>query len=189
MELLEAIKTRRTIGLSEGEVPRETIVELIEAATWAPNHKLTQPWRFTVLTGDARVQLGQVYAEAAAAKVPEDQRAAVLAGEAKKPLRAPVVIVVSVRTDPKPITADEDLTATAAAVQNLLLAAHARGLAAGWKSGGICYSDAVKHFLGLDLSDRIIALVYLGARATEEPKLKPREVQNAIRWIGDAVPA
>jgi nitroreductase len=189
MDVLEAIKTRRTIGKSEGEVPRETVVELIEAATWAPNHKMTQPWRFSVLTGSRREQLGQVWAQNAAASLPLEQRDAFIAGEAKKLLRAPTVIVVSVRTDANPIMAEEDLTATAAAVQNLLLAAHAKGLAAAWKSGKICYCPEVKHFLDLDPSDRIIALVYLGAVAIEEPKLKPRDVTSAIRWIGDAVPA
>jgi nitroreductase len=189
MELLEAIKTRRTIGKSEGDVPRETIVELIEAATWAPNHKMTQPWRFTVLTGNARNELGRVWAASAAASVPADQRDAFIAGESKKPLRSPVVVVVSVRTDANPIMAEEDLTATAAAVQNLLLAAHAKGLAAAWKSGKICYCPEVKQYLGLDPTDRIIALVYVGAVATEEPKLKPRDVNSVIAWLGDAVPA
>jgi nitroreductase len=189
MDVLEAIATRRTIGKSEGDVPHAVIAELIEAATWAPNHKMTQPWRFSVLTGDARAQLGNVWAQSAAANVPADQRDAFIAGESKKPLRAPVVIVVSVRTDPDPIMADEDFAATSAAVQNLLLAAHARGLAAGWKSGKICYCPEVKHFLGLDPADRIIALVYLGAVAKEEPPLKPRDPAGAIRWLGAAVPA
>jgi len=189
MELLEAIKTRRTIGKSEGEVPRETIVELIDAAVWAPNHKMTQPWRFTVLTGNARAELGQVWAKSAAAGLPADQRDAFIAGEAKKPLRAPVLIIASLRTDANPIVAEEDMTATAAAVQNLLLAAHAKGLAAGWKSGKICYNADVKRFLGLDPTDRIIAIVYLGAVAKEEPAVKPRDVEGAIRWIGEAVPA
>ena len=189
MELLEAIKTRRTIGKSTGEVPRETIVELIEAATWAPNHKMTQPWRFSVLTGSARERLGQVWAQSAAANVPADQRDAFIAGEAKKPLRSPVVIVVSVRTDANPIMAEEDFAATAAAVQNLLLAAHAKGLAGAWKSGKICYSDVVKGFLGLDRSDRIIGLIYLGAVAVEDAPIKPRDAQRVIHWMGDAVPA
>jgi nitroreductase len=189
MEVLDAIAGRRTIGKSEGDVPRATIEALIEAATWAPNHKMTQPWRFTVLTGDARAQLGTVWAESAAATVPEDQRASFIAGESKKPLRAPAVIVVSVRTDPDPIMADEDFAATAAAVQNLLLAAHARGLAAGWKSGKICYCPEVKAFLGLAPDDRIIALVYLGTTAKEEPPIKQRDPAGAIRWLGDAVPA
>jgi nitroreductase len=189
MELLEAIKTRRTIGKSTGDVPRETIVELIEAAVWAPNHKMTQPWRFSVLSGGAREELGRVWANAAVASVPLDQRDAFVSGESKKLLRAPYVIVVSVRTDDNAIVAEEDLTATAAAVQNLLLAAHAKGLAAAWKSGKICYSGEVKRYLGLDPADRIIALVYLGAVAAEDPKLKPRDISSAIRWIGDPVPA
>jgi nitroreductase len=189
MELLEAIMTRRTIGKSTGEIPRETIAELIEAAVWAPNHKMTQPWRFSVVSGDAREQLGRVWAQAAVSSVPLEQRETFLAGETKKLSRAPYVIVVSLRTDDNAIVAEEDLTATAAAVQNLLLAAHAKGLAAAWKSGKICYSGEVKRFLDLDPSDRIIALVYLGAVAMEEPKIKPRDVAGAIRWIGDAVPA
>jgi nitroreductase len=189
MELLEAITTRRTIGKSAGEVSRETIVELIDAAVWAPNHKMTQPWRYTVVTGHARAELGRVWAESAAAGVPADQRDAFVAGEAKKPLRAPVLIIASLRTDADPIVADEDFAATAAGVQNLLLAAHAKGLAAGWKSGKICYNADVKRFLGLDETDRIIAIVYLGAVANEEPPVKPRDVERAIRWIGEPVPA
>ena len=107
MDLIEAIKTRRTIGKSEGDVPRETIAELVEAATWAPNHKMTQPWRFTVVTGAAREELGQIWARSASASVPPEQRDAFVAGEAKKPLRAPVLIVVSLRTDANPIVAEK----------------------------------------------------------------------------------
>ena len=190
MDTLEAIRTRRTIGKSTGDVPRETIAELIEAATWAPNHKLTQPWRFTVVTGAARERLGAVWARETAAKVDPAARAAVLEGEAKKPLRSPVLIVVSTRTDANPVTAEEDLTATAAAVQNLLLAAHAKGLCAAWKTGKIVYSAEVKRFLGLEPSDRIIAVVYLGAVAKEEPAARGREVASTITWLDEAgVPA
>jgi len=163
MDTLEAIRTRRTVGKSTGDVPRETITELIEAAVWAPNHKLTQPWRFTVVTGAARERLGEVWAREAAANADPAARAAVLEGEAKKPLRAPALIVVSVRTDANPVMAEEDLAATAAAVQNLLLAAHAKGLSAAWKTGKIVHNAEVKRFLGVEPSDRVIAVVYLGA--------------------------
>jgi nitroreductase len=185
METFEAIRTRRTVGKSTGDVPRETIRELIEAATWAPNHKLTQPWRFSVLTGPARERLGEVWGREAAAAADPAARAAVYEGESKKPLRAPVVIVVSVRTDDNAVRAEEDLTATAAAVQNLLLAAHAKGLSAAWKTGKIVYNAAVKRFLGLDLSDRIVAVVYLGAVAREEPAPRPRDVESTIAWLDE----
>ena len=68
-------------------------------------------------------------------------------------------------------------------MQNLLLAAHAKGLAAGWKSGKIVYCDEVKRFLDLDMSDRIIAIVYLGAVAKEEPPVRERNVEGTIRWM------
>src|ERR1700679_921112 len=109
MDTFEAIRTRRTIGRRTGDVPCETISDLIEAPPWAPNHKLTQPWRFTVVTGTAREKLGEVWGREAAAKADPSARAAVMEGEAKKPLRAPAVIVVSTRTDPNPVTAEEDL--------------------------------------------------------------------------------
>jgi nitroreductase len=186
METFEAIRTRRTIGKSTGDVARETIRELIEAATWAPNHKLTQPWRFTVLTGSARDALGEVWGREAAAAAEPTARTAVFEGESKKPLRAPAVIAVSVRTAENPVTAEEDLTATAAAVQNLLLAAHAKGLSAAWKTGKIVYNAAVKRFLGLDPSDRIVAMVYLGAVAREEPAPRRRDVESTIAWLDEA---
>lgn len=184
VDTLEAIRTRRTIGVSTGDVSRETIAELIEAATWAPNHRMTQPWKFTVVTGTARERLGEVWGrDASAGIVDEKQRQAVFEGEKKKPLRAPALIIVSVRTAPDPVTAEEDLVATSAGVQNLLLAAHSKGLSAGWKTGKIVSSDAVKQFLGLERRDHIIAVVYLGAKTSEAPAPKKRSVNTSIRWL------
>jgi nitroreductase len=185
MDTMEAIRTRRSVGLSAGDVSRETIKELIETATMAPNHKLTQPWRFTVVKGTARERLGEVWAREAAADVDPAKRDAVMEGEKKKPLRAPVLIVVSSRTDANPVTAEEDLIATAAAIQNLLLAAHAKGLSAAWKTGKITSSTPVKRFLNLDPSDKILAFVYLGAEAKEVPGSRDRRVPNTITWFDE----
>ena len=187
MDTLEAIRTRRTVGKSTGDVPRETIAELIEAATWAPNHKLTQPWKFTVVAGAARERLGEVWARDAVAGVDPAKRDAIFEGEKKKPLRSPALIIVSVRTDKNPVTAEEDLVATAAATQNILLAAHAKGLSAAWKTGKIVSSAAVKRFLDIDPRDRIIAVIYLGAVAKEESSARPRSVAGTITWLDQSV--
>lgn len=187
MDTLEAIRTRRTIGKSTGEIPRETIAELIETATTAPNHKLTQPWRFAVVTGSARERLGEIWAREATADADPKVRDAMFEGEAKKPLRSPVLIVVAAHTDPNPVTAEEDIVATAAAVQNLLLAAHAKGLSGAWKTGKIVHSLGVKQFLGFDPSDRIIAVVYLGAEAKEDPGSRERRVASTINWLDESV--
>jgi nitroreductase len=190
MDILDVIRARRTIGKSTGDVSRATIYELIEAATWAPNHKLTQPWRFTVVSGSARERLGMVWAQRAAASIEEPARAAFIAGEAAKPLRAPAMIVVSTCTSTDPVRAEEDLTATAAAVQNMLLAAEAKGLCAAWKTGKIIYDAGVKEFLGLHRDDRIVAMVYLGAEALESALPRDRNVAGCVHWLEDSgVPA
>jgi len=187
---MDVIRTRRTIGKSEGDIARDVILELIEAATWAPNHKLTQPWRFSIVAGSAREALGEVWARNAAAGMAEPVRSAFIEGESRKLLRSPYVIVVSTCTDADPMRAEEDLTATAAAVQNMLLAAHARGLCAAWKTGKIVHDLAVKAFLGLDPADRIVAFVYLGAMSAEEAIVRERDTASCVRWIaGASVPA
>jgi nitroreductase len=57
VDTIEALRARRSIGKLDGDVPEAELRELIELATWAPNHKLTEPWRFTVLRGAARERL------------------------------------------------------------------------------------------------------------------------------------
>jgi nitroreductase len=105
-------------------------------------------------------------------------------------LRAPTLIVVSTCTDTDPVRAQEDLTATAAAVQNMLLAAHAKGLSAAWKTGKIIYDPDVKAFLGLQIDDRIVAIVYLGAAARETATVRARDVDGCVHWLEQSgVPA
>ena len=105
--VLRAIRTRRSVGkVSQEPLPRDVVEELIEAAGSAPNHRLTAPWRFIVLTGDAR---GEVW---------------------ERLVRAPVVVACVVHPGDDPVEAREDRDAVAASIENMLLAAHARGLGA-----------------------------------------------------------
>jgi nitroreductase len=185
MDVTQAIRTRRSISKLGGDPGDAIVEELVELATWAPNHHLTEPWRFTVLRGAARERLGAVWGERAAAS-------SGLAGEAlaelgrrhaDKLLRAPVLIVVSTRTDGDPVVAEEDFAATAAAVQNLLLAAEGLGLGAMWRTGALAHDPAVKAFLGLDPSDRIVAVVYLGSAPGVTPPPRQRSVAGVLRWM------
>lgn len=167
MDVLEAIRTRRTAGKIRGDVPpRELVEELLEAATWAPNHRLNEPWRFFVLAGEARERFGELMAADACADLedPAGEKArGVVESQMKKATRAPVIIAVacdppsSAKIDPV-----EDVCAVACGVQNLMLAAHARGLATKWSSGKACYSPAVKSFFDLSPEHQILGYVYLG---------------------------
>jgi nitroreductase len=92
--VLDAIRNRRSVGMvRQDPVPRELITTLLDAAVWAPNHRLTEPWRFFVLTGEARAAMG----EAIAARLEADGGATAGALDAArtKLLRAPVVVVVA----------------------------------------------------------------------------------------------
>ena len=184
MDVIEAIATRRSIGRVTGDVSESEVRTLVELALCAPNHRLTAPWRFTVLRGDARVRLGARWAELLAPEAPRGvDRDAYLLKEARKPTRAPVLLVSSTRTDSDPTVASEDFAATAAATQNILLAAHARGLGAVWRTGAMAYRAEINAFLGLDARDRIVAFVYLGSPAMDPPAPRLRDVAKFLYEI------
>jgi len=163
MELFEALFTRMSIGkVAPDPVPRALIEKILEAAAQAPNHHKVQPWRFIVLTGAARERLGDLMARSLLAREP-DAPAEIVAAERAKPLRAPVLIAVGVDKPNGPkIVEMENICAAAAATENMLLAAHALGLAAQWRTGAAATDPQVKAWLGLAADQHLIAFVYLG---------------------------
>lgn len=189
MDVLEAIHTRRSVGKTRPELPpREVIDEILEAATWAPNHYLNEPWRFFVMAGEERERFGDVLAEDALRSMPQatdEQRRAVAEAQRKKATRSPVVIAVAV--DPPEggkVVEVENLAAVSCAVQNMLLAAHAHGLAVKWSTGEAARSDTVKAFFGLTPRHHILAFLYLGYPA-EEPGAGRRTPPAAkTTWLG-----
>ncbi len=193
MSVFETIKNRRSIGKMTGVRPtRQQIERVLEAATHAPNHHKVQPWRFIVLAGEARAQLSAVMAESLAERLRdsdmplnEEQRQALLAKERNKLLRSPIIIVAIAErpTQPK-VMKIENIEATAAAVQNILLAAEEMGLAAMWRTGDAAYDPHVKHWLGIDADDHIVAFVYLGYPAIPKIERRPIPISEKTIWIG-----
>jgi nitroreductase len=189
METLEAIATRRSIGKVKPErPPMESIERMLEAAAQAPNHHLTEPWRFFVLAGRARDELGSVMAEELRQRLddPESDAGRIqVAKEAEKPLRAPVLIVVATKKSDNPrIIPVEDIEATAAAVENMLLAAHDLGLAAQWRTGDAAYDPAIKVFFGLSPEDHLAGFIYVGY-ADKEPGPRQRSLAaSKTEWRG-----
>lgn len=188
--ILRALRRRRSIPrVKSDRPPRSLIEQVIAAGSTAPNHHKTRPWRFIVLAGAAREDLGRVMAHSARARAEgaftEDDLAALEAKQRSKPLRAPVVIVVAVVPSREPkIVELEEVASGAAAVENMLLAAQAVGLAAMWRTGPAAYDPAVKRLLELPESAHIVAFVYLGY--PDLPQLPDREpeFQSLTRWLG-----
>lgn len=187
MNVWEAIATRRSLGQLDGVVDDATIQRLIEeGAIWAPNHHHTEPWHFTVLKGESRGRIGLEWAALAADELGlgGDIREKFEAKEQAKLLRAPVIIVVSQKVAGNPVQVEEDHAAVGAAVQNLLLAAHAIGLGTRWRTGKMAYHPWFKHALGLGADDRVVALIYVGWPVNREPELAAqRSKEGLIDWI------
>ena len=184
MDIFEAIHTRQSIPkVKPDPVPRELIERVLEAAVQAPNHHKVRPWRFVVLTGSARERLGEVMAASLHRRDPNATDDA-LNKERAKMLRAPVVIAVGVSkpTLPKELEI-ENVCAAAAATQNLLLAAHALGLGAMWRTGSAAFDPAAKTFLGFGPDQHVIAFVYVGyPESVATPPSRPSYTDRTV-WL------
>jgi nitroreductase len=183
MDLFTAIDTRASALKLTDPGPSETHLQrILSAAVRAPDHGKLAPWRFVVLAGDTRLLLGQAMAELLRAERP-DCSAAQLSAERDKPLRAPVVVAVAAQTLPgHKVPVHEQVHAVAAAVQNMLLAAHALGYGAMWKTGTAARSALVKRALALADNDEIVAFVYLGTVAVAGP-VRPATLDGKVRWL------
>ena len=168
MDVIHAIETRRSIGrVKQDPVPRDLIERILESAVHAPNHRITEPWRFHVFTGKGRGELARVRAEIARLQAEaegEDEELAAgrISRERKKAFRAPVVVAVICESGRDEIETLENYAACAAAVQNVLLTAHALGLGAMWRTGPVAYHDHMREFFGLEEGDTVVAHLYLG---------------------------
>lgn len=163
MDVFEAIHNRRSHKkVKPDAVPRELIEKMLDAAAQAPNHYKVRPWRFVVMTGDARHRLGHAMSESLRERHPEYPQEAFDKAHAT-PLQAPVVIAVGVdKPTESKVLEIENISAVAAATQNLLLAAHALGLGAKWRTGEWARDAKVKQFLGFQPDQHIVGFVYLG---------------------------
>lgn len=183
--VLDAIRQRRSIGKVTAEVPsRDLIWEMLEAGTWAPNHHLTEPWRFIVLEGDARKGLGNVMGALDAARTDDPEKATENATRAaSKALRAPYIIAVAVEPSPEPgVPEIEEIAAGSAAAQNILLAAEALGLAAIWRSGWMAFTPEVREFLGLSDRAQVLGFIYVGYSAMARPERTRTDVKTLTTW-------
>ncbi len=168
MDVVQAIQTRRSIGcVKQDPVSRELIEQILESAVHAPNHKLTEPWRFHVFTGKGRGELARARAKLAEILATEEgEEEELVAGrvsrERKKTFRSPVIITVVSRAGRDEVETLENYAACCAAVQNMQLTAHSLGLASIWRTGPVAYHPFMREFFGLDDGDRIVAYLYLG---------------------------
>jgi nitroreductase len=170
MDFSTLVRTRRTHkAYDPAPVDRETLDELFELARWAPNHHLTNPWRFRVVGPRALEALK-------AAAGPEN---------AAKLDRAPTLVAVSAaQAGEDPVADEEDVAATACAALIVLLAAHERGLGGYWRTPAVLRTPAGRAACGIEPGEKVLGLLHLGNAKGERP-VPPRAPLEAVRVFLD----
>ena len=181
MHVSDAISSRRSIKrFTSRSVTREEIETLLSAAVTAPNHRLTQPWRFYVLGPEARQAYGLVLGGRKARKIEDAAAAQAMRDAVATEHRAlPAMLVVAVADNENPETREEDYAAAMMAIQNLSLAALDLGLGTHLKTGAIMSDPAARAAAGVKDNERIVAVVNIGEPA-DVPPAKPREPATAF---------
>ncbi len=168
MDVEAAIRTRRTHKAYRPEpVDRATLDELFELARWAPNHNLTNPWRFRVLGPAALERLKSAAGPEAASKLD----------------RAPTLVVCSCALTGEEVQDEEDLHATGIAAFIILLAAHARGLAGYWRTPGVLRTVAGREAVGMGDDERFVALIHLGRPVQERPAPEREPAASVVAYL------
>ncbi len=164
-ELAAARRTHKAFGPEP--VPRETLLELLELARLAPNHHLTQPWRFRVLGPAALARLKEAAGPSEAAKLD----------------RAPTLVVASAALSGDLVQDEEDVCATAAAVMLVLLAATERGLASYWRTPGVLRTARGREALRIPQGERVLGLIHLGPPAREPAPREREPVDSYVEFL------
>jgi nitroreductase len=186
MEALDLLLGRDSAVRLSDPGPREDELAIIfESAVRAPDHGRLRPWRFVIISGDKRERFGELLAASLKARQP-DAPAEQLQREREKAQRAPIIVAVAAHlVHPHKIPEQEQLLAAGAAAQNIMLAAHAQGYGAMWKTGEAAYDPAVKQALGLDPADEIVGFLYLGTRVGgASPLPRPAVKEFVSVWQG-----
>jgi nitroreductase len=165
----DAIRSRRTHKVyGDDPVPRETLDELFELARWAPNHNLTNPWRFRVVGAESLARLKAAAGEEAAAKLD----------------RAPTLIAVgATQSGEDPVQDEEDLLAAGCAAFLVLLGAEDRGLAGYWRTPAVLRTAEGRAALGVPGGVRLIGLLHLGPRRQQQPVPERAPVEDVVNWL------
>lgn len=184
-----AIKDRRSISWSKmngKQIPDETVKELLELAHWAPTHGRTEPWRFFVFTGEALQKFGKDHAELYRTHTPADKFQEMTYNKLEHNVdkASHLLIAAMERGANVKIPFIEEIAATSVAIQNILLGAHALGIAGFWGSGGMTHNPALKDYLGLGEHDVVLGMLFLGY-TDEEIKEGTRNttISEKVKWL------
>ncbi len=186
--LNEIIRNRRSVFVAEYDAERKVegyiIEQMLENANWAPTHYLTEPWRFTVFTGEGLKRLAEFQAVIYKSEAGEKFEQSKLEKLLQNPLKASHIISIGMKRhamDKLPET--EEICAVASAVQNMQLTASAYGVGCYWTTGGITYYENAKPFFNLETQDKLLGFLYVSYSKTERTTGRRKPIADKITWV------
>ena len=190
MDVMDAMRTRRSLAnLRDEPVPREVIEQILDVAIWAPNHKRTEPWKFFVFTGASRSRLAEAFVENYRLDHPDagpEEMSGPGHKSANRVLSSPVVIVVTSDAGQDEVQDIENYGATAVATEHILLAAHALGLGAYWRTGEAAYTaprNAIKELIGVPENTRLVAFILMGYPEVSSKESRRAPFAEKTQWF------
>lgn len=185
--LLALLRERRSIfAFHPQPVPAELLREALDAGRFAPNHKLTEPWRFTVVGPETRERMTGPWVDFALSRLPSDttpeRRLQVAEAAREKWLSKPTTVIVSQALDPDPFRREEDYAAVSGAIQNIQLASWALGLGTQWSTSPATQAPTLREIAGIPEEERIVAFLFMGYPAAI-PSARRRELGEIARWL------
>ena len=189
--LNEVIEGRRSVFQQQysGEQVSDAIVhQMLNNANWAPTHKLTEPWRFVVFTGEGLKKLANFQAELYKKVTSGDNtfREERYQNLLTKPMLSSHIIAIGMKRDPKKSVPEvEEVGAVFCAIQNMYLTAAAYGAGGYLSTGGITYFEEAKEFFGLGLDDKLLGFFHLGVPNRAVPKSKRSPIDSKVKWVNE----
>ena len=187
-DLLQLMQRRRSIGLksmSPDPLDLDDIKQMLEAAIWVPNHGMSEPWRFTIFSGEGRRALGEAFGEAYRQSTPADKfDEKALTAQRDRVWQAPVWISIGMAPGDK-YPEWEELMTMGAAVENMQLMATQLGLGSRLSSGTISTHPHVAEFLGLKSPTKLLAFLYVGKPAGAWPNGVRKPIAEKVAWVGE----
>ena len=184
----ELVKIRRSVFPDQfvkgKEIPRNIIEQVLTNATWAPNHGQTEPWEFTVFSGQGLKSFADFQSELYKKNAGENFTEKKYKKLQTTPLLASHIISLGMkRTTTKHIPEIEDIEAVACAAQNIYLSLAAYGLGGYWTTGGITYQPEAKTFFNLSEEDKLLGFFYIGYVAIPSPSAKRKPLEEKVKWV------
>jgi len=187
-EINHLIRNRRSVFPNQFEpgkqVPEAIIRDILENALWAPNHGQTEPWHFTVFSGEGLQKFAEFQSELYKQEAGENFKEPVYVKFQSQPLLASHIISIGMKRPPvKKFPEIEDIAAVACAVQNIYLSVSAHGLGGYWTTGGVTYKESAKSFFGLGEEDKLLGFFYIGYVAVPSPSAKRLPLEEKVTWV------